>query len=210
MDVEAEQGAGAALQEVRERLAALQPQPMGDARGLQRVIAFEPQQRIEMRGAGRIAIGDGHDVERAPPGRWPGRRSAPRRRSGGSARRAPRWCRRAAPDDSSAHFRTCGWLRMVACRVPASTGSAAAAFCAASRILVQTGSTERGSAAFFATALSIWRSPPAGRSCSRRADRYASHRQFYVGRATGAIHAEQPGLPARRSAARTLPPFCWM
>src|SRR6266545_1257964 len=50
---------------------------------------------------------------------------------------------------------------MVACRVPASTGSAAAAVCAASRILVQTGSTERGSAAFFATALSIWRSPSA-------------------------------------------------
>ena len=62
MDVEAEQGAGAALQEVGERLAALQPQPMRDARGLQGVIALEPQQRIEMRGAGRIAVGDGDDV----------------------------------------------------------------------------------------------------------------------------------------------------
>src|SRR6187402_543856 len=51
---------------------------------------------------------------------------------------------------------------MVACRVPAKTGSAAAAFWAASRILDQTGSTERGSGAFFATALSIWRTPPAG------------------------------------------------
>ena len=44
---------------------------------------------------------------------------------------------------------------MVACRVPASTGSAAAAAWAASRIFVQTGSTERGSAAFLTSALSM-------------------------------------------------------
>src|SRR3954451_17167728 len=39
--------------------------------------------------------------------------------------------------------------------MPASTGSAAAACWAASRIRLQTGSTERGSAAFFMTALSM-------------------------------------------------------
>src|SRR5882762_4470726 len=86
---------------------------------------------------------------------------------------------------------------MVACNVPASTGSAAAAFWAASRILVQTGSTERGSAAFFATALSIWRSPPARAMVpfSRRADRYASHRKVYVGCTTGAIQRQSTGSP---------------
>src|SRR5882757_3506771 len=44
---------------------------------------------------------------------------------------------------------------MVACSVPARTGSAAAAAWAASRILVQTGSIERGSAAFLTTTLSM-------------------------------------------------------
>ncbi len=66
---------------------------MGDARGLQRVIALEPRAADRDGGAGRITIGDGHDVEtrRQPDGRMSARQ-APRRRSGGSARRGPRWC----------------------------------------------------------------------------------------------------------------------
>src|SRR5262249_10494188 len=47
----------------------------------------------------------------------------------------------------------------VACSIPASTGSLLAAIWAASRIRVQTGSTDRGSAAFLTSALSIRRSP---------------------------------------------------
>ncbi len=62
MDVEAEQCAGAALQEMGERLAALQPQPMGGAVSLQGVVALEPHQRIEVAGAGGIAVGHRHDV----------------------------------------------------------------------------------------------------------------------------------------------------
>ncbi len=63
MDVEAEQRAGAALQVVGERVAALAPQPVRGAVRLQRVVALEPQERVEMGGAGGIAVGHGHDVE---------------------------------------------------------------------------------------------------------------------------------------------------
>src|SRR5215831_13945348 len=47
--------------------------------------------------------------------------------------------------------------------MPARTGSALAAAWAASRIRAQTGSTDRGSATFLTSALSIWRSPSTGR-----------------------------------------------
>ena len=90
MDVEAEQRAAAALQEVGERLAALQPQPVRDALGLQGVVALEPQQRVEMRGAGGIALGHRHDVGARRQADGGIGATAPRRRSGGSARPAPR------------------------------------------------------------------------------------------------------------------------
>ncbi len=62
VDVEGEQRARAALQEMRERPPPLQPQPVGGTVGLQRVIALEPEQRVEMGSAGRVTVGDRHDV----------------------------------------------------------------------------------------------------------------------------------------------------
>ena len=100
MDVEPEQRARPALQEVGERLAALQPQPVRHARGLQRMIALEPQQRIEMARCRQGRARPPPRCRRAQPARWRDRRSAPRRRSGGSGRPAPRRCWPGAPDDS--------------------------------------------------------------------------------------------------------------
>src|SRR5262249_60877932 len=54
--------ADSALQMVRQRVATLLPQPVRHAMSLQGVITLEPQQRIEMRGAGRIALGHRNDV----------------------------------------------------------------------------------------------------------------------------------------------------
>src|SRR5258708_21673075 len=95
---------------------------------------------------------------------------------------------------------------MVACKVPARTGSATAAAWAASRILDQTGSTERGSAAFLTSALSMALSsdpadiptprgpidtPPAGTLLVLRYQRNSV-----------APFRGRPGTPAQRSAAR--------
>lgn len=60
MNVEAEQRTGPALQEVGKRAPSLRPQPVRCPVGLQRVIALEPEQWVEMGGAGRVAVGDRH------------------------------------------------------------------------------------------------------------------------------------------------------
>src|SRR5689334_15893391 len=88
---------------------------------------------------------------------------------------------------------------MVACSVPASTGSAAAADWAASRIRSQTGSTDlRCSAGLFATALSMALSSAPLSSPATQPDRSTRlpRRKDYADRPAGAIRgsASGPGL----------------
>ncbi len=62
MDVDGEEFGNAALQVERHRAAALVPQPMRNAVALQRMEAFEIEQRLDVGMAGGIAVVIGDDV----------------------------------------------------------------------------------------------------------------------------------------------------
>ena len=65
VDIDREHFGDAALQVVRRMSAVLPPEPVADAIGLQRLIAFEVEERGQQVRAGGVAVADGAQVDRS-------------------------------------------------------------------------------------------------------------------------------------------------
>ena len=123
MDVDLEQLRHAALQVEGQRLAALAPQPVRHAVGLQGQEALEEQERLHVALAGRVALEHRLQVGLGRGDRCRGRRRRPPRRSRAGSWRAAPGRRACGPAGRTARAARSPWRRITAFSSEARLGS---------------------------------------------------------------------------------------